>query len=697
MKKFLFLTSLFLGFLLNSGLANAQPLTIDESLEAVCRVSARNARGSGIVFAQDEDKFYVLTNGHVVGRASRGHVEFFQDGYKSSMIPYKTEYAAYKDGTALDLAVLSIKKKYFGRYPPRVIPLAPRGTVIKPNDLVMAGGCPSAQWACAWKGRVIRNGGATVSFNAAPLGGQSGSGVLILIKDKDGETQTRLGILLAWRIGDGAYTDDGEDDYGAGLSLKQIYEILDGNGKEHPIESSYKVISEKVDEPTVGTGEKNSDNHKAEKKNPKPKRLTDRCPHCDLKIEDHVIIPHKGGLKRDKGGFFMFCPQVKFPDGSYADTARYYGGIKVGELYDGSGLFPWCPLVPYSPPKPPKPEPPNGGGDGGGFNPWPGRPTPGGPVDPPTNFEKERQEFLDKITELQEKLSNLEALSESLKAELSGTNSNLLNSEDEIRGLRDLLGKVEGQKQSLGSRIEQLLGFVHDKDQVISNLKEEGAHYLDGATGGNGNTVENVSFTLGGASLGMLALKYGVPFLLNRRRKRKQKKEEEEPEDDGYDIGDVGDGNIPEIPAGDCQHQDNEEDETTKHVHEHEHIHTHKHKHENDFIMPPEDLPDPRTTHEIDELAKQGYRAQLNPGFAGYGLPMPPIVNQYHYPQAVAAHGLPPQLPNIPFSTRKNATAEQIMTIFGELMNEYQDDQSMTMAQMDILLRQRLKEKHNIE
>ena len=120
---------------------------------------------------------------------------------------------------------MSVKKKYFGRFPPRVIPLAPKGTEIKANDLVIAGGCPSAQWATAWKGRVLRNAGAVISFNAAPIGGQSGSGVLVLIKDDKGELHTRLGILLARRIGDGAWTDDGINDYGAGLSLKQIYAL----------------------------------------------------------------------------------------------------------------------------------------------------------------------------------------------------------------------------------------------------------------------------------------------------------------------------------------------------------------------------------------------------------------------------------------------------------------------------------------
>ena len=683
MKKLI--QALVLGLVLFfPSLGFAQPLTMDEALEGVCRVNTSGARGSGTVFSEDDENYYIMTNGHVVGRSRKGHLEFFQDGYKSAMIPFKTEYSAYEEGTALDLAIVSVKKKYFGRFPPRVIPLAPKGTNIKANDLVMAGGCPSAQWACAWKGRIIRNHGATISFNAAPIGGQSGSGVLVLVKDDKGELHTRLGVLLAWRVGDGAWTDDGPDDYGAGLSLKQIYSIMEGGGQGHPIEASFSVVKDE----------------KQKTQNKRPEKFDQRCPNCNHKYSEHIIIPENGGIKRDPSndGKFMFCPEIKFSDGSVRKTLDYYKGIKVGELYNGDGLFPWCPWDKCPPPNPNPPNPPDGGGGDGGFNGWPGRPDPGnGGPDPPTDFEKERQEYLDKIAELQEKLTNLgnlsdsvqaelqtklnslESLSESLKAELGGTNSTLLEAQNEVNGLRDLLGAVEGQKDSLKSKIDQLLGVVKDKDDKISDLAENGVHYLDGPTGGNGNTVENVSFTLGGMSLGMLALKYGVPFLLNRRRRRKKKKEGDENEDDGYDV-DRGGPMPPPTPQRD--------EGVRKHIHEH----VHNHKHENEYVMPQNQLPDPRTTHEIDDLAQ--HSSGLHQGFIPYGMPVaaPP-----YYQQPVAAHGLPPQFPNVPFSTRKRATAEQIMTIFGELMNEYQDDQTMTMNQIDILLRQRLKEKFNIE
>jgi hypothetical protein len=401
-----------------------------------------------------------------------------------------------------------------------------------------------------------------------------------------------------------------------------------------------------------------------------------------------VVIPYKGGLRKTTKGEFMFCPELKMSDGSVADTAKYYGGIRVGELYEGNGLFPWCPWdrcpPPNQPPQlpPSNPNPPDGGG---GFNGWPGRPDPGGPdpggpVDPPVDFEKERQEYLDKITELQEKLTNLEGLSESLKAELSGVSGNLSGANNEINGLKDMLGAVEGQKLTLKSRIDELLGFVSGKDKLIDELKEGGLHYLDGATGGNGNTVENVSFTLGGMSLGMLALKYGVPLLLNRRRRKKKKDEDNEDLDreEGYD--NRGPSHPPSLDSG-----------TEEHVHRHEHIH--KHKHENEYIMSPNECPQPQTSNEID--GSQTGQAGPNSGFAGYGMPVNVATPYYQHPQPV--HGLPPEFINIPFSTRKALTSEQIMTVIGELTNEYRDDQTMTMGQLDILIRQRLKEKFNVE
>ena len=50
MKKLLFAIALTLGCLIST--ADARPLTMDEALDAVCRVNTNGARGSGTVFSE---------------------------------------------------------------------------------------------------------------------------------------------------------------------------------------------------------------------------------------------------------------------------------------------------------------------------------------------------------------------------------------------------------------------------------------------------------------------------------------------------------------------------------------------------------------------------------------------------------------------------------------------------------------------
>ena len=166
----------------------------------------------------------------------------------------------------------------------------------------------------------------------------------------------------------------------------------------------------------------------------------------------------------------------------------------------------------------------------------------------------------------------------------------------------------------------------------------------------------------------MLALKYGVPFLLNRRR-RKRKKEDDESDDNGYDID-------RELPSDDgC------DDCVQRHVHEHQHYGipdcgpVRPPEHKDEYVMDRRDLPKGRSVDEIpNDFLPYGFNADT-----------------------VSSPGLAPQLPHVPFGSRKSIGPEQIMTTLGELVNEYGDDHTMTAFQIDTLLRQRLKKKYNIE
>ena len=59
MNKLIFSIIFGLGVLL-SNIAEAKPLTMDQALEAVCRISTSGARGSGTVFGEDKDKYFIL-------------------------------------------------------------------------------------------------------------------------------------------------------------------------------------------------------------------------------------------------------------------------------------------------------------------------------------------------------------------------------------------------------------------------------------------------------------------------------------------------------------------------------------------------------------------------------------------------------------------------------------------------------------
>ena len=176
----------------------AEPLSLNEVMEGVCRINSGGGWGTGTCIAEDENDYYILTNAHVVGRARTVNVEFFKWGYKTKPIPARVTWRRLQG--SLDAAIIRVNKSHFGNYGPRVIPLAPEGSRITSNDYIMAAGCPSARWVQGWEGRVIQNQNSRVIFGPRPIGGQSGTGIMVLIPDNDGEYHTRVGILLTWSI-----------------------------------------------------------------------------------------------------------------------------------------------------------------------------------------------------------------------------------------------------------------------------------------------------------------------------------------------------------------------------------------------------------------------------------------------------------------------------------------------------------------
>lgn len=276
---------------------------------------------------------------------------------------------------------------------------------------------------------------------------------------------------------------------------------------------------------------------------------------------------------------------------------------------------------------------------------------------PPVKSEQKPQDdgLLSKIKDLEEKLGtaikNRDELQILLGA-LKGDKESLLTKVGDLGGkvgnLGDLITTFTASKDGFEKTISSLKGDLANKDGHIlgltSQLEDAGKHPLDDSTGGYGNTVENTSFIAAGVAI-PLAIKYG-PTLLGvvggvfRRRKSKKVVPEE--------VVPAYNTNVP-------------------------------------FQMPNTPKPQPFLTQsETDRLP--GY-VEI-PDYT-YGRPAGQL--------GFAPVGLPPQMIGTPFHVRKKVSAEVIMTEWGKIQNEYRDDRTMTTSQMDILLRQRLKENHGVE
>jgi len=180
------------------------PVAVEASLEdvgkATCKVYAEEGTGTGVVFLENEDYYYVLTAAHVVYSRDGSlddilEVEFFVNGFQSRKISATTDLAFFFPATTTDIAVLKIAKTDLGQYPkPSVIPLAESDEDIRRNDIILTYGCPQGLWPSGQVGHInfYRSNGMIVE--PYPTVGRSGSGVF------DEEGQKILGIVI-WKTG----------------------------------------------------------------------------------------------------------------------------------------------------------------------------------------------------------------------------------------------------------------------------------------------------------------------------------------------------------------------------------------------------------------------------------------------------------------------------------------------------------------
>ncbi|MEO1617115.1 MAG: serine protease [Planctomycetota bacterium] len=203
----------------------------DTCREATVRIRNGNSMGSGTLFRESEDHFYILTNAHVAGTGlgNRVQVEFWKEGHQSKPINAETVAVAYIPRAYRDIAVVRVDRRALGGYRPPIIPLAESQDSFNYQNIFSVG-CPSGRWPTAFEGFALRrqtNGGDTIHFVPMPAGGRSGSAIF----DVNGGEAQIIG-LIAWRSTDsGGHGLDGRGEthgYGIAMTHQEVWAGLSG-------------------------------------------------------------------------------------------------------------------------------------------------------------------------------------------------------------------------------------------------------------------------------------------------------------------------------------------------------------------------------------------------------------------------------------------------------------------------------------
>ena len=167
----------------------------DRVLRASCRIFAGNARGSGVIFDADEEKYHVLTNAHVVGRVgNRVRLEFEHSGYRSRPIAGRVVRSHVARTTSIDLAIVELPRSAFPG-PMPVVPLA--GVGFKDDSpTVLTCGAQGGAAVSLQRGHIVRRTRGLIYYKPEALPGRSGSPLF-------NESGSRVIGLVAWRTGDG--------------------------------------------------------------------------------------------------------------------------------------------------------------------------------------------------------------------------------------------------------------------------------------------------------------------------------------------------------------------------------------------------------------------------------------------------------------------------------------------------------------
>ncbi len=157
--------------------------------EATVRVKCNGAIGTGTVFDEDAQYYYILTNDHVVdGGQHPVTIEYTKRHKKSSRISAKVIGRKHTKGLTFDIAILRVLKSKVAT----TLPVIPIGSA-KPN-LLLTTGCQAGAIQSTQQCLVKERRNNLIYYNPTSLPGRSGSSMT------DVEGKEILG-LVAWMTG----------------------------------------------------------------------------------------------------------------------------------------------------------------------------------------------------------------------------------------------------------------------------------------------------------------------------------------------------------------------------------------------------------------------------------------------------------------------------------------------------------------
>lgn len=165
-------------------------------VESTVRVSVSGGVGTGTVFNEDNDFYYILTNAHVVGNSRTVGLEFTKNHFASPRYIGEVEKRSLLSGQAFDVAVVKIRKNTLPAHIKLPV-MEIAGPDDKPRQLLMVTcGCQAGEMPSVQLTATTKQDDRLIYYLPTSRPGRSGSALV----DIEGN---KIYGLVAWMTGQG--------------------------------------------------------------------------------------------------------------------------------------------------------------------------------------------------------------------------------------------------------------------------------------------------------------------------------------------------------------------------------------------------------------------------------------------------------------------------------------------------------------